>query len=301
MVDSIADRAVWRTKNASLAQQVTSETLTWLMRSEDAKQFTYPAAYVELLQRWIEESTVEVKTVKPRSPGDDVAGRRFSVLLQELAFRLPMAPVNIAREAGLYADGLMSRQETVTGDWNSDVGLHFYNSSSLGRKGRILHAIVRSSRASKYLELGTAYGMSSLFVARTMEMRTPMFLVTTVEAIEQQHLIAMSMLRDRFGKSVDGRLGWSKECLSQLARESRSFDLLFHDAGHSYDDYVDDFALAEPMMAPGAICVIDDIRWDDSRHAGGARCYEGWMAMVSHPRVRAAAELDGSVGILLLT
>ena len=160
-MDSISDRVAWRTKAASQSQHVTTDTLAWLMRSEDPRQFSYPAAYVELLQRWTEESAVNVKTVKAVTPTDDAAGRRFTVLLQELSFRLPMAPVNIAREAGLYADGLMSRQEPVAGDWNSDVGLHFYNSSSLGRKGRTLHAIVRASRATKYLELGTAYGMSA--------------------------------------------------------------------------------------------------------------------------------------------
>ena len=300
-MDSISDRVAWRTKAASQSQHVTTDTLAWLMRSEDPRQFSYPAAYVELLQRWTEESTVAVKTVKPCAPCDDVAGRRFSVLLRELSFRLTMPPVDIAREAGLYADGLMSRQETVEGDWNSDVGLHFYNSSSLGRKGRVLHAITRSSRSSKYLEVGTAYGMSAFFVGRTLEMRKLPFSITTIEAIEQQHRIATAMLGKHFGESVRGRLGWSKETLSQLAKESQSFDFLFHDAGHSYDDYVNDFALAEPMLVSGAICLIDDIRWDDLRHTGGARCYEGWQAVVAHPRVRAAAELDGTMGIALLS
>ena len=47
-----------------------------------------------------------------------------------------------------------------------------------------------------------------------------------------------------------------EQCLTELAKELKSFDFLFHDAGHSYDDYVNDFALAEPMLAPGAICLI---------------------------------------------
>jgi predicted O-methyltransferase YrrM len=271
------------------------------MRSEDAAKFRYPAAYVALMQRWLEESTVDVKTVKPCVVADDPSGRRFTVMLQELAFRLPMAPVAIARDAGLYADQLMSRLETVTGDWNSDVGLHFFNSSSLGRKGRTLCAVIRSSRAIRYLELGTAYGMSALFTGLTMQERTEDFMLTTVEAIEQQHKIALMMLQQRFAERVDGRLGWSQQSLSQLAAESKTFDFMFHDAGHSYEDYVKDFALAEKMLCPGAICLIDDIRWDDARYSGGARSYEGWRALVDHPRVRAAAELDGSIGMLLLS
>jgi len=280
---------------------VTGEALAWVLSSEDAIKFRYPAAYVALMQRWVEESRVDVKTVKPCADVDDSSGRRFTVMLQELSFRLPMPPVAIARDAGLYADQLMSRLETVTGDWNSDVGLHFYNSSSLGRKGRMLCAIVRSTRAARYLELGTAYGMSALFAGLTMQERTEHFALTTVEAIEQQHTIAIAMLRARFGERVDGRLGWSQESLSKLATESNSFDFMFHDAGHSYDDYVKDFALAEKILRPGAICLIDDIRWDDARYSDGARCYEGWRALVEHPRVRAAAELDGSTGMLLLS
>jgi len=300
LVDTIVDRAAWRTTGASQNFQVTGEALSWVMRGEDVTRFKYPAAYVAFMQRWLEETTVAIKTVKPCAAADDASARRFNVMLQELSFRLPMAPVDLAREAGIYADGLMSRHETVSGDWNSDVGLHFYNSSSLGRKGRMLCAIVRSSRASKYLELGTAYGMSALFVARTMQERTPNFAITTIEAIEQQHHIALSMLRERFAERIDGRLGWSQESLAKLAGDAKSFDLMFHDAGHSYDDYVKDFGLAEKVLAPGAICLIDDIRWDDDRYSDGARCYEGWRALVDHPRVRAAAELDGSVGVLLL-
>jgi len=110
------------------------------------------------------------------------------------------------------------------------------------------------------------------------------------------------MLTSRFGDLIDCRLGQSSQCLKDLHADSRKFDFMFHDAAHSYDDYVSDFALAEPMLGPGAVSLIDDIRWDDARFAttSSRHCYDGWRAIVAHDRVRSAAELDGEMGIILL-
>src|SRR5262249_8118252 len=97
-------------------------------------------------------------------------------------------------------------------------------------------------------------------------------------------------------------LGSSQDVLKSLNSAGATFDFLFHDAVHSFDAYVSDFNAAEPMLASGAVCVIDDIRWDDERfHAGATRTYEGWRHIVAHPRVMIAAELDGSVGLVLLS
>ena len=298
----MVERADAMVKRRMLARRAGDLTINWILRSEDPRQFQYPQLYLSHISEWIRQTEVKVTIIKSLEKGNDAAGIRFQTLLDEIASSLPFAPLSLAREAGVLADSVLGRTDVVAySTWAADVGFHFFVGSSLGHKGRLLYSILRFSRAHSYLELGTAYGMSALVAARTLQMIGPGGSVTTVEALQQQYDIATSILRSRLGEMVDWRLGYSKQCLEELSREGKSFDFLFHDAAHSYDDYINDFALAEPMLKTGAVCLIDDIRWDDSRYpTNSGRCYDGWKKVASHHRVIAAAELDGSMGILLL-
>jgi len=89
--------------------------------------------------------------------------------------------------------------------------------------------------------------------------------------------------------------------LPRLVASLPPFDFLFHDAGHSRDDYVRDFDAVSGGLAPGALVLIDDIRWKDARFfEADPRCHEGWMELVNQPRVSRAVEIDGAMGLLLL-
>jgi predicted O-methyltransferase YrrM len=46
---------------------------------------------------------------------------------------------------------------------------------------------------------------------------------------------------------------------------------------------------------PGALLLLDDIRWP-----GDPGTYDGWREVAALPQVRAAAEVDGAYGLLLL-
>jgi predicted O-methyltransferase YrrM len=125
--------------------------------------------------------------------------------------------------------------------------------------------------------------------------------ITTVEALDHANRLASAMLGEAFGGKVNCLLGSSRAVLESLNSAGGRFDFLFHDAGHSLDAYVSDFNSAEPMLTPGAVCVIDDIRWEDERfHPGSAKTYQGWQHIVAHPRAVMAAELDQSIGLVLL-
>ena len=307
MVDSVVERVVEHgdalTKGRLRARNTADLTVNCVLGAENLSELQFPQLYLRFMQEWVREVEVKVEIVKPMASATDPTGVRFSTLLAELVKRLPMAPMPLAREAGIYADAVLARTDAIEySTWAADVGLHFQIGSSLGQKGRLLHALLRFTRPSSYLELGTAYGMSALIAARTLQTLGAKWSVTTIEALPLQYDIAAGMLRQRFDATVDCRLGWSTQSLKELSAERRSFDFLLHDAAHSYDDYVNDFALAEPMLRAGTVCLIDDIRWEDSRFSSKpARCYEGWRSIASHPRVRAAAELDGDMGILLLS
>ena len=113
--------------------------------------------------------------------------------------------------------------------------------------------------------------------------------------------IASSMLKQLYGDSVRNHFGKAAHALPESAQSLQAVDFLFHDAGHLADDYVNDFRQACDILAPGAVVLFDDIRWDDqSVHAGASGAYQGWRQVVNHSRVRQAFEIDGDMGILLL-
>ena len=88
--------------------------------------------------------------------------------------------------------------------------------------------------------------------------------IHTVEAFDPQATLAREMLSAELGGMVNcvfGRVGDAVPEIGRSLGDGGRFDFVFHDAGHTYDDYVNDFAAIEPLMAPGSVLLLDDIRW----------------------------------------
>ena len=262
----------------------------------------HPSAYVEFLRSSIEPMTCSVKDVRNESTGNDGAARRFATLVDILGSDVPPIPLATAREIALVADRYRDLPGVVDyGQWAGDVGLLFTISSSFGKKGRILSAIVRFSRSQRCLELGSAYGMSALFILSALKATGGGGHLTTLEGLEPQFSLASATLKDRYGDMVSCHFGMTQDALPDLARSLERIDLLFHDAGHSREEYLRDFNAVVGILSPGSVALIDDIRWEDPRFsARAAETYRGWREIVGHGRVRRAVEIDNSLGLLLL-
>ena len=74
---------------------------------------------------------------------------------------------------------------------------------------------------------------------------------------------------DRYPNQVSCHFGWTHEALPRMIESLGPIDFMFHDAGHSKEDYLRDFDTALPVLAPGAVVLIDDIRWEDPRFSFG--------------------------------
>lgn len=303
LVDAVGDRLDARMAGRRHARRDADLVVDWITRSEDVEQVRYPANYVSFMRQWHDASRWEVHHLKRATSVDSDSVRRFTTFVEQLETHAPSPPLAIARTAARAADKLLDRRDELNfGDWAGDVGLHFRISSSLARKGRLLCAAMRFLRPRSVLELGTAYGMSSLFMGLKLGRLHGTWSVTTVELSDRSHAVASAMLAEALGDRVNCLRGSSQDALMRLRETGASFDFFFHDAAHSMDAYVSDFEAAVPMLAPGAACLIDDIRWKDERfHSGATRTYEGWRHIVDHPRVIMAAELDQSIGLVLLS
>ena len=60
----------------------------------------------------------------------------------------------------------------------------------------------------------------------------------------------------------------------------------YYDAAHSYEAQVEGLRIAEPLLAPGALVIVDDTDWDDV-----ARAMDDYLA--EQPRARRILTIDG--------
>ena len=269
-----------------------------VMRRHAPDQLSDPARFAAFLASCFEPLAFGVRELRQAETGD-TPGLCFRTLIDHLQAGVFPLPATDAARIGAIADGLLADRRPFDRDtWAGDVGIHAGAASSFARKGRLLAEVVRIMRVDAALELGTAYGLSALFIDTALPESGRL---VTVERSQPQYDVAGEV----FGQSGSGRIeqagGATSWVLPDLAKTIASAGFLFHDAEHSGKAYVEDFAAAEPLLAPGSVVLYDDIRWTDPRLGGDSGTYSGWKQLVAHPRVRAAAELDREFGLLLLS
>jgi predicted O-methyltransferase YrrM len=67
------------------------------------------------------------------------------------------------------------------------------------------------------------------------------------------------------------------------------------------EDYVRDFGAVVDFLSPGSVIVIDDIRGTVDPRFGEIDAYRGWLDVIAHARIRHAVEVDGAMGVALLS
>ena len=122
--------------------------------------------------------------------------------------------------------------------------------------GRLLSVLVHCMQANRVLELGTAYGYSTLWMALALP---PAGRIWTIDPDIERTEIAASYFR-RAG--VEERI----EIINQPALEvlewfpQRNLDIVFIDALKTeYEDYLE---AAVPMLKRSGIVVVDNLLWN---------------------------------------
>lgn len=150
--------------------------------------------------------------------------------------------------------------------------------------------------------MGTAYGLSTAIIAFALQRVSPQWRLLTIEMGEIQHRLSAKLLSELFGDRVECLKGRSEVALAPAAERMAPVDFMFHDGGHSGEAYVRDFQAVVAALAPGAVIIFDDIRWNrpaDPRI--DPRCYEGWREVAAHPRVERAVEVGGELGMVMVS
>jgi predicted O-methyltransferase YrrM len=288
---------------SSRARRDVDLVLAAAMREPDAlARLHFPVAYAQFLRESLEPCRHRLTQVKRLRNSANAADNRFDMLCHALRVGPPALDYHSARDIAVIADGYRNLSQSIEFKlWAGDVGLHFSEASSFGQKGRILFDAVRIVRPQRCLELGTAYGMSALFILAALKAFVPGGSLATVEGWDPLYALSSPMLKQHYGEMVSCTLGSTSVVLPELVKSLGKIDFLFHDAGHSREDYINDFSKVVDYLAPGAVVLFDDIRWEDARvGVSHPHTYEGWQAVHAHPRVRDAVEIDDMIGLLLI-
>jgi caffeoyl-CoA O-methyltransferase len=118
--------------------------------------------------------------------------------------------------------------------------------------GELLHVLALATGARRILEVGTAIGVSTLYLARALG---PAGHIVSFEIDPERHAAAQAYLeRAGMGERADLRLQDARQGLASL---ETTFDLAFIDGVKAqYGDY---FELLLPLLDHGAVLTIDNV------------------------------------------
>ena len=302
LLDRVQVRAAETAERTARNRHAVDAVLSWaLERAEAEGPLYFPVEYVQFLRECTERTWAVWRELR-NDPGEpDHPSRRFNSFIDSLG-DLPAVEFSSAERLARAADKLRANINPETGlREHGDQQRRFARAASLGVKGRVLHAAVKAMQSEQIVELGTFWGMSALFMLEALQTAGPDAHLTTIEHSADFSRKASALIHSQFNGRATCIHGGTQEVVPDLARTMTGVDLMFHDAGHSGEAYVRDFNAAERFLAPGAVVLFDDIRWfDRALVSSDPKCYDGWMEVTRHPRVRRAGEIDGYMGAVLL-
>lgn len=119
--------------------------------------------------------------------------------------------------------------------------------------GNFLQQLVKLSGARAVLELGTAIGYSTIYLARGVRQNGGK--VVTVDMNKGRMALAKEYI-ERAGL-VEQVKFVTENLLNYLPQVNEQFDFVFVDAGKS--EYPEYLALVVPLVAPGGLLVVDNV------------------------------------------
>jgi caffeoyl-CoA O-methyltransferase len=120
--------------------------------------------------------------------------------------------------------------------------------------GRVLHQLVRISRARRVFELGSAIGYSTLWLARAVGPKGVVFYTDSdpENARRAQAYLKRARMLDRV-RLLTG------DAIELLRSTKGEFDLIFNDVNK--DQYPKVFRLAVPRLRIGGLLITDNVLW----------------------------------------
>lgn len=110
------------------------------------------------------------------------------------------------------------------------------------------------------LEIGLAYGFSTLyFLEAQQQLKFTHIAIDPAQFTSYSGVGHTSAVEHSIVDKFIFHKMFSFECLSMLKMQQKSFDIIFIDGGHRFDDVLCDFTLAAQICPVGGYIILDDL------------------------------------------
>ncbi|MCW5899198.1 MAG: class I SAM-dependent methyltransferase [Flavobacteriales bacterium] len=194
-------------------------------------------------------------------------------------------PIEALREAILHSDRTIRVNDLGAGSRVFDLPIRRVadiarTSLKPPRHAQLLFRLARWMRPAQVLELGTSFGISTLYLARGADEGH----VTTVEGCPQTHRIAQDHFDRLQQRNITPLLGSFQKRLPEALERIGQLDMVFLDGHHAKAPTLDYFQQCLAKAHNDTLIVVDDIHWSRGME-------EAWEAIKEHPMVTVTIDL----------
>jgi predicted O-methyltransferase YrrM len=125
-------------------------------------------------------------------------------------------------------------------------------------EGEYLFNLVKNNRLRSAIEIGCAYGVSSLYICEALKNNSGHCVIIDPSQSRDWHNIGINNLRKAGCDCFDCIEQPSELALPDLLREGRKFDFAFIDGWHTMDHVLLDFFYIDRMLDIGGLIVLHD-------------------------------------------
>ena len=136
------------------------------------------------------------------------------------------------------------------------------------KEGRYLQQIIADLNPATTLEIGMAYGVSSLYICDALKIRdnTRHIIIDPQDSKMPWFRIGLNNLKEAgYEDIIEHRDMKSHTALPQLAANGQRIDFAFIDGWHTFDYAFVDFFYIDKMLRTGGVVVFDDADWPSIR------------------------------------
>ena len=148
------------------------------------------------------------------------------------------------------------------------------------RQAQLLFRLARYFQPQHVLELGTSFGISTLYLAQGAEDGT----VHTIEGCPQTLRIAQHNFDRMRQLNISPSLGSFRSRLPEVLKRMEAVDMVFMDGHHAMEPTLDYFEQCLVKAHNGTVFILDDIHWSRGME-------EAWEKVRSHPCVNVTIDL----------
>ncbi|MGH7225666.1 MAG: O-methyltransferase, partial [Gemmataceae bacterium] len=174
-----------------------------------------------------------------------------------------------------------------------------YPESVTPDRGFFIRDACRAEKATSVLEIGMAWGLSTLHIQEGLlsnGMGEHLHLVVDPKQTVKFHGIGKQMLRNAgLEQFVEFHQEYSELLLPRLVSEGRVFDFVFVDDAHRFDNVFVDLFYANRLLKPGGVVLFDDVFAESVNLACRfARTNYGYLPVAQHPAEAPAFDDDSA-------